>query len=281
MVIRALALLVVAVAAAACTPARRVESSGSPAAEPLVLGQTFTIDSKALGEARRVNVYVPTLYGQPFEAPLPVLYMPDGGMDEDFVHVAGLVQVLVSNGGMRPFVLVGIPNTLRRRDLTGPTTNPEDRKIAPEVGGSAAYRRFIRDELKPAVRARYRTTEESAIVGESLAGLFVLETYFLEPDLFDTYIAIDPSVWWADGGLVKAAEARLGTMRGPFPSVYVATSIEPGMTELVGRLAGLFAAHPDVPFVYEPFPGETHATIYHPAALRAFRLMLAPPAAGG
>jgi predicted alpha/beta superfamily hydrolase len=108
-------------------------------------------------------------------------------------------------------VLVGIENTQRRRDLTGPTQNEEDKKIAPHVGGSAAFRKFLRDELMPDVKARYRTTDETAIVGESLAGLFVIETFLLEPDLFDTYIAIDPSLWWNDSALVKSASERLRT----------------------------------------------------------------------
>ena len=47
----------------------------------------------------------------------------------------------------------------------------EVKKIAPQVGGSFAFRMFIRKELMPEVRARYRTTDETAIVGESLAGL--------------------------------------------------------------------------------------------------------------
>src|SRR3712207_5798003 len=144
-----------------------------------------------------------------FRSRLPVLYMPDGGVAEDFLHVAGLVQVSVGNGTMRPFLLVGIENTERRRDLTGPTSNAEDRKIAPRVGGSAAFRRFIRAELMPEVKRRYRTVGETAIVGESLAGLFVVETFFLEPDLFDTYVAIDPSLWWNDGELVSRAGERL------------------------------------------------------------------------
>jgi hypothetical protein len=38
-------------------------------------------------------------------------------------------------------------------------------------GSSAAFRRFFRDELMPQVKRRYRT----AVVGESLAGLFVVE----------------------------------------------------------------------------------------------------------
>src|SRR5262249_6016654 len=151
---------------------------------PLVIGEFFTIDSRVMGETRRVNILVPTVYGQKLNAPMGVLYMLDGGLDEDFLHIAGLMQILVSNGGIRPFMLVGIPNTNRRRDMTGPTSNPEDRKIAPVVGGSATFRRFIKEELMPAVRARYRTTDEAAIIGESLAGLFVVETFFVQPDLF-------------------------------------------------------------------------------------------------
>jgi predicted alpha/beta superfamily hydrolase len=181
-------------------------------ATSLAIGETFTLDSKALGETRRINVYLPPVYADSPIVRLPVLYMPDGGIAEDFLHVAGLMQVSVGNGTMRPFILVGIENTKRRRDLTGPTNNADDKKIAPQVGGSAAFRRFIRSELMPAVKARYRTTPETAIIGESLAGLFIVETLFDDPDMFDTYIAFDPSLWWNDNGLVTAAAARARTL---------------------------------------------------------------------
>src|SRR5262249_14962133 len=154
---------------------------------------------------RRINVHMPPGYADSSGARLPVLYMPDGGLAEDFLHIAGLVQVSVSNGTMRPFLLVGIENTERRRDLTGPTDNEEDKKIAPRVGGSKAFRKFIREELMPQVKSRYRTTNETAIIGESLAGLFVVETFLLEPALFDTYIAVDPSLWWNNQKLVAEA----------------------------------------------------------------------------
>src|SRR5437764_12712507 len=144
-------------------------------AAPLIIGETFTIDSNILGETRRINVYLPPGYVESRSARLPMLYMPDGGIGEDFLHVAGLVQVSVGNGTMRPFILVGIENTERRRDMTGPTENEQDKKIAPRVGGSAAFRAFIRRELMTQVKARYRTTDETAIVGEPLAGQFVAE----------------------------------------------------------------------------------------------------------
>lgn len=255
----------------------RPAAAQGPAVQPLCIGQTFTLASNVLGETRRLNVYLPAGYAESATLRLPVLYMPDGGLGEDFLHVAGLVQVLVGNGSMRPFILVGIENTQRRRDLTGPTTSADDRKIAPRVGGSAAFRQFIRQELMPEVRRRYRTTPETAIVGESLAGLFVVETLLLEPALFDTYLAFDPSLWWNNGQLARQAPAQLPAYTGPPRRAYLATSSQGDTTatrqlarDLNRESARGFSGH------YEPMPQETHATIYHPAALWAFRRAFKP-----
>src|ERR1700753_3542114 len=67
-----------------------------PTTTPLVIGESFTINSAILSEPRHINVFAPTEYGRKFDGPLPVLYVLDGGMDEDFLHIAGLVQILVS-----------------------------------------------------------------------------------------------------------------------------------------------------------------------------------------
>ena len=249
----------------------------APNAAPLAIGQTFTIQSKVLGETRRLNVYLPPGYADSAALRVPVLYMPDGGLGEDFLHVAGLIQVLVGNGTMRPFLLVGIENTQRRRDLTGPTTNEEDRKIAPRVGESAAFRQFIRTELMPEIERRYRTTPEKAIVGESLAGLFVVETLLLEPTLFSTYLAFDPSLWWNREQLAAQAGRWLAPAGAP-QTLYLATSNEPEITAATRRLVKKLGTPvgPLLRWYYEPLPRETHQTIYHPAALRAFRTVFGP-----
>lgn len=247
-------------------------------ATPLVIGETFTIESKALGETRRINVYLPPGYSEPPGSRLPVLYMPDGGMAEDFLHVAGLVQISVTNRTMRPFLLVGIENTQRRRDMTGPTANEEDKKIAPQVGGSSSFRAFLRNELMPEVKRRYRTTSETAIVGESLAGLFVVETFLLESDLFDTYIAIDPSLWWNDEKMVKDAAEKLHARPGLAKTLYLASSNEKEIAAVTERFPGILkaSAPPTLLWHYEPMPKEVHSTIYHPAALYAFRVVFKP-----
>ena len=250
----------------------------SSAATPLVIGESFVIDSQVLQEQRHINVYQARAWDTPPDAPLPVLYMPDGGVAEDFLHVAGLLQVSVANGTMRPFMLVGMQNTQRRRDLTGPTDNAEDRKIAPVVGGAPAYRAFIRDELMPEVKRRYRTTGETAIVGESLAGLFVVETYLLEPQLFDHYLAFDPSLWWNHGALPRQAAALLAKGKPGKRSLYLASSSEAGIAVEVQRLAQVLEkqAPSGLQWHQEKMPEETHGTIYHPAALKAFRALFKP-----
>jgi uncharacterized protein len=265
-------LIAIALTAITASP----QSPVSPST-PLSTGETFTIQSKVLGEVRRINVYLPPAYSATPTTRLPVLYMPDGGIGEDFLHVAGLLQVLIGNESMRPFILVGIENTQRRRDLTGPTMNADDKKIAPTVGESAAFRTFIRNELMPAIAARYRTTSETAIMGESLAGLFVVETLLVEPSLFNTYIAFDPSVWWNDGGLVKTAPAQLRAIGNQPKTLYVASSRD-DRDDMIKALAGVLKqyAPPALTWHYTPMPEETHATIYHPAALRALRLLFKP-----
>lgn len=255
------------------TPAARAQS-----AAPLTIGETFTIESSVMGETRRINVYAPPGYAETPEMRLPVLYMPDGGMAEDFLQVAGLVQVSVGNGTMRPFLLVGIENTQRRRDMTGPTEVARDRAIAPRVGGSREFRRFIRTELMPQVKSRYRTTDETAIVGESLAGLFVVETLFLEPDLFDTYIAFDPSLWWNGRRLVSRAGERLRERALAGKTLYLASSDEKEIADDAVMLTDSLRKNPSagLRWHYERMPDEQHSTIYHVAALRAFRALFKP-----
>jgi predicted alpha/beta superfamily hydrolase len=272
------ALLLVA-AFAVCAHGQTVQSTDGQAL-PLVIGETFTINSKILNETRRINVYLPPAYKASPAARLPVLYMPDGGIAEDFLHVAGLVQVSTGNETMRPFILVGIENTERRRDLTGPTENEKDKKIAPRVGGSQAFRKFIRAELMPEVKRLYRTTGETAIVGESLAGLFVVETFLLEPDLFDTYIAFDPSLWWNDQKLVDDAAGRLRAQTKLRKTLYVAQSRDEYIPSIAQKFADIVSknAPAGVNWHFEKMPDETHATIYHPAALKAFRAVFKPAA---
>lgn len=182
--------------------------STAQTSDPVPAHETFTIDSKEVGEVRTMNVWLPEDY-ETSGLSYPVLYMPDGGVQEDFPHIANTLSELIKTKKIPPVILVGIENTQRRKDLTPPTQVEKDKEIAPVVGGSSEFRAFIQNELIPEINNRYRTTSEKGIIGESLAGLFVTETFLLHPEMFDFYIAFDPSLWWNDHNLVKTAKENL------------------------------------------------------------------------
>ncbi|HYR10888.1 MAG TPA: alpha/beta hydrolase-fold protein [Longimicrobium sp.] len=256
-------------------------SASAAAQEQVPPHETFTIESTALGETRRINVYTPPGYTQ-WGAEYPVLYMPDGGVQEDFPHVAATVDAGIRASEMRRMIVVGIENTERRRDMTGPTEVAEDRAIAPRVGGSAAFRRFIADELMPEVRRRYRVTGETAIIGESLAGLFIVETFFLQPGLFHTYIALSPSLWWNNEALVRGSDARLKDAWWDGLSaprvLYLSSADEDNIAPAAARLAEVLRANEVflLQWQYQPRPELTHATIYRAEAPRVLRELFSP-----
>jgi len=246
-------------------------SSASAATEPVLPHQTFTIDSKVMHETRRINVYTPPGYEK--GGRYPVLYMPDGGVEEDLPHVTTDIDAAIRAGEMRPVIVVGIENTERRRDMTGPTQVEADRKIAIHVGGSASFRAFIRDELMPVIRKRYRGNGQTAIVGESLAGLFIVETFFEEPKLFDTYIALSPSLWWNDQDLVHRAGERLRSKPRLKATLYLAYGGDDDRGDAGKALAEVLRA--DAPkgvrWYYEPRPDLQHSTIYKGVSPAVFR----------
>lgn len=234
--------------------------------------QSFTVQSAVLQEDRVINVYTPPGYDDSAAARYPVLYMPDGGLDEDFPHIANTIDSLIRLGRIPPILVVGIPNTERRRDLTGPTTMAKDSAIAPRVGESVAFRRFIREELMPAVQERYRCTDESATVGESLAGLFVVETFLLDPDLFDRYIAVSPSLWWNRNGLLKVTRTSLRTEYQRPRVLYLTAANEPGIEAETAALAATINARPPrgLRWKFVPRSDLRHNTIFRAVAPTAF-----------
>jgi hypothetical protein len=252
-------------------------ASAGSATDPVLPHQTFTIESKLLGETRRINVYTPPGYEES-AARYPVLYMPDGGVDEDFPHVTTGIDTAIRAGEMRPVIVAGIENTERRRDMTGPTQVESDRKIAVHVGGSASFRAFIRDELMPVIRKRFRGNGETAIVGESLAGLFIVETFFEDPKLFDTYIALSPSLWWNDQALVRSADKWLQSRPKLTATLYLASAGDDDRGDAVKALAAVLRA--DAPkgltWYYEPRPDLQHSTIYKGASPGVFRKLFPP-----
>lgn len=246
--------------------------------EPIVIGRSYTVPSAALDAQRTVNVWLPPGYAEGEER-YPVIYLIDGGLAQDFEHIAGLAQLGALSWLTQEFIVVGVETADRRRELAFPVErDAELRQEYPTAGESATFRRYLVDEVKPFVEARYRTSGEDAVLGESLAGLFIVETLLREPEAFDTYIAMDPSTWWDEGRLSEEAAALLARhATGPrrlWLSVGKETLEESGPTE---RLLAAVRERPEVELHYEPRPHLTHATIYHPTAWEALQALYPRP----
>jgi predicted alpha/beta superfamily hydrolase len=241
--------------------------------EPIEIGRTFKLTSTALGEERVINVHLPPGYATG-DKRYPLLFLIDGGVDQDFPHVVGTAELGAIWGRSQAAIIVGVATKDRRRELVGPTRDPELLKRYPTAGQSANFRRFIRDEVMPLVEARYRTDGTTAVLGESLAGLFIVETFLREPDLFDLYAAISPSLWW-DKERLSLEAARLVGARHADKRIYVATANEGADMQVgVDRLIGSLRSVPGL--CYIPRSDLTHATIYHNVSPQALQFLFPP-----
>ncbi len=249
------------------------------AGEAIQFGTSYVLESKLLSEKRRINILLPASYGTGDQR-YPVLYLIDGGVKEDWFHIAGLVQLGDMNGVTREVILVGIEGTDRKRDLTSPSQDPLDIKELPTHGGADNFRRFLASELKPYIDRNFRTTAETGVIGESLAGLFIVETFLRQPELFTHYIAVSPSMWWNKEALSYQAADLLKAQKPATRSLHLSIGNEGGgMRAGLDRLmAALKAAPPaGLTWDFQDFPGERHHSIYHPAALPALRAAFPGP----
>lgn len=268
-------LLLLALAACASDPKPPPE----PATRPIVIGEQRLVS--ALGGEREINVFLPPSYALT-QKRYPVVYLIDGALDQDFPHIAGLAQYGSLSGAFEDVIIVGVQTKDRRAELTWRSTDPAENRDYPTNGNSAVFRRFLLEDVKPLIEKSYRTSGEDALMGESLAGLFVVETFLKHPKSADAFIAISPSLWWDYGSLGKEAKKILDDYPKGDREVYLAIADEKGpMRE--GVLAVVSALKKEKPkgvaWTFSDRPDLTHATIYHREALDAF-VWTFPRAAG-
>lgn len=70
-------------------------TTSAPLPDRLPIHETIKIKSKILSETRTINIWTPATYLRD-NKPLPVFYMPDGGVQEDFPHVANSLAKLIA-----------------------------------------------------------------------------------------------------------------------------------------------------------------------------------------
>lgn len=243
---------------------------------PLNIGEVVTIESKILSESRILNIYLPDGYKANDTLKYPVVYVLDGSMDEDFIHIVGLVQFYNLQMNMPKAIVVGIANIDRKRDFTFPTIDKKLKKDFPTTGGSKKFISFLEDEVQPYINANYTTSKEKTLIGQSLGGLVATEILFKKPTLFTDYIIVSPSLWWDNETLLKDAKMFLSAHNKISANVYVAVGAEGDIMEREAKsLADLLknSGKPNLKIEFLFLPNENHATILHQSVNDIFKLM--------
>jgi hypothetical protein len=175
-----------------------------------------------------------------------------------------------------------VQTKVRMTELTSAPADPRYRAAFPQSGGAGTFRRFLAQEVIPFVEQRYRTNGRRALMGESLAGLFVVDTLLNRPELFNDYVAISPSLWWDDRRPMRSAAAGVARHDLSGRRLFLAVADEGGtMQEGVELLRTALADRAPRNFdlrYSDRSAAFTHATVYHSAAEEALRwLYPAPP----
>ncbi|VAW25936.1 Putative esterase [hydrothermal vent metagenome] len=202
--------------------------------------------------------------------------MPDGGIKEDFPHIANTIAELIENNNIPPIILVGIENTKRGRDLTGFSEVKEDEKYCPLTDGANNFRNFITKELFTEIGIKYRVTNKKGILGESLAGLFVMETFMIKPESFDFYIAFDPSLWWNNHYLVRNAKSLLNKFPDKKIKLWFAGSSAEDISQYTNEFVKILENNTPnkLKWKYSDEPNEKHNTIFRATKEKALKWML-------
>jgi predicted alpha/beta superfamily hydrolase len=260
-------IIVIAVFVIPATYCDSTAGAPEPKTTQVVLGTKYTIHSEILGDNRSFIVNVPEGY-ESTALRYPVLYVLDA---EYFYYQAhGALQFLSGCGynNNRPvpqMILVAVLDGDRNRDFT-PTHAPVQGPLRfPTSGGAAAYLEHVAKELRPFIDAHFRTSG-SILAGWSLGGLFTFYTFLENPDLFSTYIAISPSLWWnnqeplgwakdriADGAQFRQ---RLVITQGALEGGSIGSSVKGGIVPLLEEKKAqgwVYVEIPGVSHYYTPY----------------------------
>ena len=182
----------------------------------IVIGSIDNIQSKILNEQREVWVYVPssasdTVYSK---QRYPVVYLLDGELF--FSSVVGMIQQLSKAYVCPEMIVVGIPNTDRMRDLS-PTHMDSSQfldyvmhfEMCKNSGGGEKFISFIEKELMTYIDSLYPTAPYRILIGHSMGGLTVMNTFIHHTNLFKAYVAIDPTMSWGNQKLLEEAKKEL------------------------------------------------------------------------
>lgn len=282
------------------------------------LWRTIQFDTPSRHVGRTFRIYV----NAPLKPPPPdgyaVVTLLDGN---GYIGTAALANMTAELTGGTPALVVGVGYPadtvgeivrLRGRDLTG-RPEPEELKRMPSpdpeaFGGHLAFRRFLLEELRPLIAAKYKVNPANqALMGHSFGGLFTLQTLLRESKAFRTWLIGSPSIRFnaseiaalepafvaqvergevaprifiTVGALEQSAEGLPGLPPEQVKQWLPRLSMVTDASALARRLQGLKGA-PGYEVRYRAFANENHVTVVAPTIMQGLQFALNPTAVVG
>jgi len=183
-----------------------------------------SIQSDVLKQNRKLSIFLPAGY-ESSKTNFPVLYVLDAdGRDQ---HTVPTARFLFLNNRMPEAIVVGVYNIDRNHDFL-----PDSSQSAPSGGGADNFMLFFKNELIPYIDKNFKTESYKVLVGHSFGGVFAIHALLNDPDIFDAYIAIDPSIWYKNLMLVTNARNEFPKNKNWNKSVFITGREGGGMKDM-------------------------------------------------
>src|SRR6185369_15454934 len=98
----------------------------------------------------------------------------------------------------------------------------------PTSGGADNFLKFFETELIPEIEKDYRVQPYRIFAGHSLGGLFAIHAMISKPGLFNSFIAVSPSLQWENNDELKRATEFLKNQKEMKATLFVSIGNEPG-----------------------------------------------------
>ncbi len=166
--------------------------------------QSFVLNSKYTKHDYLIQISVPA--GEAPNGGFPILYVLDGNAAFDSAaNIAKSVGAGANRLGLDPIAIVAIGYPMqstfdtkkRALDYTPKASTEFQKQSKYQYGGAEQFIKFIEQELKPVIHSKIKVnSQQQSLFGHSFGGLFVLHTFFTQPQTFQRYFAASPSLWF-------------------------------------------------------------------------------------
>jgi hypothetical protein len=177
----------------------------------------------------------------------------------NFLHVCGIAADLAAKSGAPELIVASV------RNYSSGHLIPERIDGHPDSGGADRFIAFFKDELIPALDARFRTYPFRIFYSGSFGGGFSVFMFLTQPAVFNACLSATPAIDYEGGSTLIMDDLRSylakNTYQGRF--LYMGVENEPLLIPLLERFVGILkeADPAGAKWEYHPFLDEDHGSI--------------------